>query len=218
MTSRIGIMGGMFDPVHNGHMEVALSALNLLKLDQLRLVPCGLPNHRQEALCSAQQRLHMLALAARHNDKLVVDSREVDRPGISYAYDTLLSLHEEDSDAILVFILGVDAFNSLHQWHCWQSLFGLCHFLVINRPGSVVDSQSEVGKELQKRQVFTADELFEQMAGSVLVLKNLNIDISSSLVRQRIYKHESLEDLLAPEVASYLIEHDLYVRNNQHTN
>lgn len=210
MISRVGIMGGMFDPVHNGHMEVALSALNLLKLDQLRMVPCGRPNHREEALCSAQQRLHMMRLVTRHDKKLITDSREVDRPGISYAYDTLLSLRQEDGDAILVFILGVDAFNTLHQWYRWQDLFGLCHFLVINRPGSVVDPLAVMGKELEKRQVYSVNELFNQAAGSILVLENLNIDISSSQVRHRISENKPLDDFISPEVARYLIEHDLY--------
>ena len=210
MSSRIGIMGGMFDPVHNGHIEVALAVLELLQLDQVAMVPCGTPNHRKEALCSPQQRLEMLQLATRDFPGIFADDCELKRAGISYTYDTLLSLRAENKQGVLFLILGIDAFNSLPDWYRWQDLFGLCHFVVINRPGSTIDPASVIGQELIKRQVFSVEALRANSEGNIYILEHLAIDISSSLVRERLSNKQELGHMIAPAVDEYLSEHKLY--------
>src|SRR5690606_2685035 len=112
-AARIGVMGGMFDPVHSGHLQVALTAWHLLELDQLRLVPCHVPNHRAPATATSAQRLEMLQLAAAREPRLRVDAREMERDGISYTVDTLASLRNDFPSSALVLVLGMDAFAGL---------------------------------------------------------------------------------------------------------
>ena len=213
MTLRIGIMGGMFDPVHRGHIEVALAALDLLQLDQLRMVPCGIPNHRKGALCSPAQRLEMLRLATQDNLKITVDSQELDRAGISYSYDTLVSIKAETSPSVLFLILGTDAFSSLPHWHRWNELFELCHFAVFSRPGSSLDPGSENYSELKKRQVTSLECFSKSHTGKIIIFDDLEIHTSSSVIRKRLGTNQPVENLLAPEVAKYLSDHKLYIRN-----
>ena len=162
MIERIGIMGGMFDPVHVGHIKVALAAQQVLQLDQVRLVPCSIPNHRDHALCSSLQRLDMLHLAVNDYPSLVVDDRELNRPGTSYTYDTLLSVREEFREAALYFVLGVDAFASLDQWHRWLELFELCHFVVIERPGFTGDWSEALEEQMVRRRATAVSELHDK--------------------------------------------------------
>ena len=210
MMERIGIMGGMFDPVHIGHIKVAVAAQKVLQLDQVRLVPCGIPNHREQALCSSLQRLDMLQLAVSSYPQLKVDDRELNRPGISYTYDTLLSLRKEFQDSGLYFILGIDAFASLHQWHRWQELFDLCHFVVIERPGFTGVLSEELGRQMQQRRVADVTELLDRQSGLVFDMEGLDSPVSSSMVRDHIANNYSLDHLLDPAVASYLERHQLY--------
>ncbi|MDO8271640.1 MAG: nicotinate (nicotinamide) nucleotide adenylyltransferase, partial [Gammaproteobacteria bacterium] len=180
----IGVMGGMFDPVHNGHIAVALAALKALALDELRLIPCHLPNHRGPASASAQERLAMLRLAAAVDDRLRVDDRECLRPGVSYTVDTLESLRAEHETAVLVLIVGADAFAGLTGWHRWQEIFGLANVLVVSRPRAFATWPAALQEEVQQRQVSSGELLCAQTQGSVLLLQDLQWDISSTQVRE----------------------------------
>lgn len=209
----IGVMGGMFDPVHNGHIAVALAALKALALDELRLIPCHLPNHRGPASASAQERLTMLRLAAAADDRLRVDDRECLRPGVSYTVDTLESLRAEHESAVLVLIVGADAFAGLTGWHRWQEIFGLANVLVVSRPRALDTWPVALQEEVQQRQVSSGELLCAQTQGSVLLLQDLQWDISSTRVREELRRHSGAVSLLPPAVASYIRTHGLYAQD-----
>jgi len=209
----IGVMGGMFDPVHNGHIAVALAALKALPLDELRLIPCHLPNHRGRASASAQDRLTMLRLAAAVDDRLRVDDRECLRPGVSYTVDTLESLRAEHESAVLVLIVGADAFAGLTGWHRWQEIFGLTNVLVVSRPRALDTWPVALQEEVKQRQVSSGELLCAQTQGSVLLLQDLQWDISSTQVREVVHRHSSAAALLPPAVANYIRAHGLYVQD-----
>lgn len=209
----IGVMGGMFDPVHNGHIAVALAALNALALDELRLIPCHLPNHRGPASASAQERLTMLRLAAVVDDRLRVDDRECLRPGVSYTVDTLESLRAEHERAVLVLIMGADAFAGLTRWHRWQELFGLANLLVVSRPGAPEALPAALQAEVERRQVSSVASLCSTVQGGVLLLQDLQWDISSTQVREELRRHSGAATLLPPAVASYIRSHGLYAQD-----
>ncbi len=210
MTKRIGVMGGMFDPIHNGHLQVASMALQLLNLDHIRFVPCHIPNHRERAISSPQQRLAMLKLATAQLEKFVIDDRELKHNGVSYSVTTLSSLREEFPSEQLVFIMGIDAFNSLPGWHRWKTLLSLCHLLVVNRPGFVLDTASEIANVLVENRVWNAQDLFKNKCGAVFLLDTLAIELSSSQVRERIHSGLPLSGLLPGQVEKYMREHNLY--------
>jgi len=203
-------MGGMFDPVHVGHIKVAAAAQKALQLSQVRLVPCSVPNHRDHALCSSLQRLDMLQLAVSEHPSLVVDDRELNRPGTSYTFDTLLSLREEFRESGLYFILGIDAFASLERWYRWQELFDLCHFVVIERPGFSGALSDELDRQMQQRRAVNVVELLDRTSGLIYDMEGLDSPVSSSMVRDHIARNRSLDHLLDPAVAGYLEKHQLY--------
>ena len=207
---RVGVMGGMFDPVHRGHIAVALEAVNALSLEELRMVPCHLPNHRDPATASAQDRVTMVNLAAQIDRRLQVDERECMRPGVSYTVDTLESLRVDFPNAALVLVMGADAFLGLARWHRWQEILHFAHITVVSRPGVTITIPAEIADEMQGRQVESATQLFAAREGRVIMLNRLQMDISSTQVRSTLQMHQPISTLLPDAVASYIEEHGLY--------
>jgi len=210
MTSRIGVYGGMFDPVHNGHIKAAAFAVSLLGLDQVRLIPCSVPNHRTPATATTEQRVHMLELATSGRPKLVVDQREVQRSGVSYMADTLRSLAEEFSDQKLVLVLGLDSFNSIPRWYQWQELLELAHLLVLNRSGGELDARVCEQLDYEERVVNEPLQLFDSDSGGIYFAKDFDIDLSSSLVRDRLRANEDTTRMLDGKVSLYIDDNKLY--------
>ena len=208
--SRLGILGGMFDPVHNGHINAARYAQSLLNLDKLKLVPCNLPNHRDPAFADSHHRLQMLNIAIAADENLEVDDCEIRRGGVSYAVDTLENLKTENPDKSLVFVLGVDAMNALPRWHRWERLFDLCHFLILFRDGAEIEEQTSNQIDFEKRVVANPQALFEAEAGSLFVDTSFEFDSSSTQVRDRLANSRNVTDLLSDDVLSYIQRHELY--------
>ncbi len=210
MTGRLGVYGGMFDPVHNGHIAAARTAVAELGLDKLLLVPCANPNHRDPATADSRQRLQMLELAAADYRKLEVDDREIRRQGLSYSVDTLAELQESEDCEQLVFVLGMDSFNTLIQWHRWQSILSLCHLLVLGRQQSGPDADTARAIELDQRRVETADELFSREVGNILMFEDFNAAVSSTEVRSALRMNEDTSTMLDEKVQLYIEDNRLY--------
>ena len=217
--TRIGVMGGMFDPVHTGHIAAAVAALDCLSLDELRLIPCANPFHRDAAVADADDRVAMLKLAAQTDARLLVDERELKRQGISYTVDTLLSLHVDFPDSIFVLVLGEDAFQSLPHWHKWRELFELCHICMINRPVTGHDPDNEdsgarqaLHLELLKRQVNNVNELFAEQKGRIFLLNKEALQIASNELRTQLQTGADSDAalMLPTAVSKYIAEHNLY--------
>jgi len=111
----IGILGGTFDPIHNGHLRTALDVQQCLSLEEVRFIPCGVPPHRVAPVAEPIQRLSMVRAAIARKKKYTVDDREIRRKGPSYMVDTLTSLKRDFKDKSLCLILGTDACNGLEQ-------------------------------------------------------------------------------------------------------
>lgn len=217
MMQRIGIMGGMFDPVHIGHMQLALTALQVLKLDRLHLVPCAVPNHRDQASASQIHRKAMLEIAVDSDSRLVVDDREYRREGVSYAVDTLQSFAEEFPDATLVYVQGWDSFNSLPTWHRWRELFLYSHIFAISRPGQTLPTENSppgstaaiLYDELKTRQVTSVDALFAVRHGRMMVQADMALDVSSTAVREALGAGAGAANV-CEGVDRYIRQHQLY--------
>lgn len=207
---RIGVMGGMFDPVHLGHLEAANLAIETLELDELRMVPCHVPNHRSDAYASAEDRVAMLRLATRDYHRVIIDDRECLREGVSYTVDTLASIAQECPGAILVLVLGIDAFAKLPTWHRWQALFMMAHILVLDRPGADIVIDPGLEMDIACRQVVDAQRLFWGPQGKILRLGQPQIDISSTAVREQLSAKGKLTDSIPRVVKDYIQAHSLY--------
>lgn len=210
MSSRIGVFGGMFDPVHNGHLELARSAIKELQLDQLRMVPCRQPNHRLQAKSSSTERVAMLKLATTKFDSIIIDSQEIERNGTSYTAATLANLKSENPNSSLVLLVGVDSFNTLADWHNWESILELSHVVVFARAGENLTLPKNTQKNLNECLVKSPAELFDSNAGSIYLLDRFNYDASSTEVRTRIAERSNFSELLPAVVCSYIADNELY--------
>src|SRR5215831_4654287 len=136
-SRRVAIYGGTFDPVHNGHIEVARRALKLFALDEVIFVPACVPPHKRNAnITSPFHRFAMLALATEMDQRLLVSTVELDAPDRPYAVDTVERMRAQLGDKTgLFFIVGADSWLEITTWREWQRLLTLCNLIVVTRPG-----------------------------------------------------------------------------------
>ncbi|WDS37350.1 nicotinate-nucleotide adenylyltransferase [Pseudoxanthomonas sp.] len=205
------IYGGTFDPFHNGHLAIARLAGAALAVP-VTLIPAADPPHRPPPGANAQQRLAMLEAAVAREPGLRVDRRELDRPGRSFTVDTLRSLRAElGPEAPLALVLGADSFLGLPTWHAWEDLFGLAHFVVADRFGSLLGQlPPALGERVAACWADEADALKHSPAGRVLCLHQPLQSESASDVRQRIASGASWQSLVPPPVAAFITGHGLY--------
>lgn len=208
MSSPLAVLGGMFDPVHNGHIEAARFAIDKLAVNRLKMVPCKKPNHKQAATADARHRLAMLQLAVAVDDKIEVDPIEIRRAGVSYALDTLLELKK--SEDTLVFVLGIDSFNTLPQWHRWSELTSLCHFLVLARSGTNISSNLEGLLKIEQRLVRSPEQMFSCDSGKIMLAEDFSYDASSTGIREKLSRHEDVSAQMDEQVLAYINENHLY--------
>lgn len=210
MKSRLGIFGGMFDPVHHGHIQAARFARETLDLDAVKMIPCNVPNHKESLSASSIHRMAMLELALRDEPSITPDDCEIRRGGISYASDTVSAFAEDGCWQHRIFVMGMDAFNGLPGWHDWEGFLKSCHILVLGRSGQRVDEMVAEELDLERRQVTKPHELFEQSVGKVHVARLFDVELSSTKVRSLLREDSGVNGLLDPSVINYIEEHSLY--------
>jgi len=207
----IGILGGTFDPVHFGHLRPALDMQQALGLEEVRLLPCRQPPHRDQPYATPEQRLTMLRLAALGEGSLSIDERELQRDGPSYMVDTLLSLRAElGAEYSLALLIGMDALHGLDRWHRWRELPELCHLVVATRPGWAAPQHGDVAGLVRERQVEDAALLRAQPAGRLMFCPVTLLDISASRIRAMLAAGRSPRYLLPGEVLEYIQMVGLY--------
>lgn len=197
---RVGILGGTFDPVHLGHLIIAEEARVGLELDRVIFIPTGHPWLKEASpVASGGDRLRMVELAIVSNSAFQVSSNEVDRSGPTYTVETLQELTRElGTDAILHFIIGMDALEQFDRWKEPEKLLSLCRLAIVSRPGHQgIDVNDLVGRYPQ--------------AGSRLTLLSVpRIEISSTEIRRRVSDGISIRYLVPDSVEGYISQHKLY--------
>jgi nicotinate-nucleotide adenylyltransferase len=216
----LALLGGSFDPVHDGHVALAELFVRLLDPDELRIMPAGQPWQKSGLQASDADRVAMLKLAfdnaASHAGMPdhVIDTREVDRDTPTYTVETLRELRAElGPDASIVFLMGADQLQKLDSWVEWESLFELTNFGVAARPGYRLDAAAlppAVASALAQR-FATPGEVRASQAGRVCVAHTLAVDISATEVRAALRADaKNVNALLAPQVLDYIQQHNLY--------
>ena len=201
--TRLGIMGGTFDPPHLGHLACAEEARQVFGLDTVLFVPTGRPAFKQDRLVTAGEvRLAMVAAAMDGNPAFAVSALEVERPGITYAVDTLRELRVELPGVELVFIVGADAALTLPRWHESAELGRLAMFAAATRPGF------ELGEE--------ALRALRERRFDVRPFVVPGIDISSSELRQRVAEGRTIRYLVPEAVHEIIEEEQLYRKEADH--
>ena len=199
----LGVLGGTFDPIHNGHIAAADAAQRALTLEAVTLVPSRIPPHRQDPVgASGEDRYAMAALAAAERPGWTASRLELDREGPSYTYDTLVELRNQFPGTQIFFILGADAFAEIATWSRYPAVLDLANFVVVSRPGITLDSLHE--------RVPSAFSPRPSATTRVIPVETSTPDVSSTEIRRRIRAGESLARLVPDAVARYIHAHRLY--------
>lgn len=207
----IALLGGTFDPIHNGHLLSAQELAEVLGADECRFIPCHKPPHRGEPGATSEQRLAMVALAIEGDKRLTVDGRELRRDQLSYTIDTLIELREECGElAVLCWAMGTDAFNQLSTWHRWQELLNYAHIIVMARPGAELSQAGPEADLLSVQQAHSVEQLLESTAGRVLLQTLTPYPISATAIRKAICQNETVDGYLPKKVQNYIKQHQLY--------
>jgi nicotinate-nucleotide adenylyltransferase len=231
-SRRVGILGGTFDPVHCGHLEVGAAAQAALGLGEILLVPSNLPPHRPQPLASAYHRFAMVALAIAGRPGWRVLDLELREAAWSYTSETLERFHAEGFTATeLFFIAGADAFLEIGTWHNYPTLLDFAHFAVVSRPGlPVAELPARLGALAGRMQTASVEAAAikpasaeatgvrgsikegEVTRGSTMIflIDAVITDVSSTEIRRRRAHDQSIAGMVAPAVQQHIEQHALY--------
>lgn len=195
---KIGIMGGTFDPIHNGHLIMAEYSRVVFGLEKVIFIPTGKPVHKiEKKVTFINYRYEMTLLAINSNPYFSMSPLEIQREGITYTIDTIKYLQSENNNVEYYFIMGSDSLFNFHYWKDYKELLCLCRFIVARRPDQDKNKLTE-----------RVEELNSICAEAIEVLEAPMIDISSTIIRNRIKTNLSIKYLVPESV-------ELYIENNQ---
>jgi len=186
LTTRIGILGGTFDPVHNAHLALAAAAIRELGLDRLLWLPTGTPPYRPAPVAASLHRLAMLKFAIAGESRYAIDERELEPAASGFTYDSLETLKDENPKAKFMLLMGADQYAKRDSWHRWQELEKLCDIAVVARPGTQLDAKART-------------------------ISMTPMSISASDIRARIARREDVSAMLPAPVLGYIRGKGLYL-------
>lgn len=226
---KLGLLGGSFNPIHNGHLTIARLVRDQLRLDQVLFIPTGDPPHKQGgSLASPKDRYEMVRLALAGTPSFHHSDIELQRSGTSYSIDTIRELQRQfGSSSELYFLIGLDAFLDLPHWKEPMELLRACRFVVVPRPGQSFRSLVNMPllpaldtQALMQLDAGTLPQLDIAMPScrGIICLPIPPCSISASEIRQRIRQRTTQANMLPPPVESYILQHCLYQEDCDRTN
>lgn len=195
---KIGLMGGSFNPVHEGHLNLARAALRSGRVNRVLFLPTGNPPHKHAGLADKMDRLAMVELAVAGETGMDVCREEIEREGVIYTVDTLARLNGRLPGCRLVYLIGADTLGLLGTWRHPEEVIRLCDLLVLMRPG-----QDEAQARIHAQ---------EWMARGARIdfLTAAQMEISSTEIRRRVSHGETIAGMVPPPVEKYILAHGLY--------
>jgi len=212
---RLGLFGGTFNPIHLGHLRAGLEVQERFSLDRVLYLPAAIPPHKAtRELLSFAHRLKMVLLAVQRQARLKASDAEINHPGKSYSIRTVRYFHRTfPPGGELFFILGLDAFLEISTWKDYRQLFGLCHFIVLDRQGFLSRRLPEfLFREISPEFVpYPREHRFQHPAGtSVYWAPITRMDISSTLIRSLRRQEKTIACLVPEAVEEYILKKGLY--------
>jgi nicotinate-nucleotide adenylyltransferase len=198
---KIGVIGGTFDPVHNGHLLIAEETRARLNLAEVLLVPAGLPWLKANSpVAAAEHRLEMVRLAIADKPYFKVSTVDIDRHGPTHTVDTIAELQSQlGAETELVFILGWDSLAELPQWWEPARLIEMCYLIAVPRPG------------YSRPKLKTMNAAIPGISQRIMLLDEPEIDISATVIRERVARGLSIRHLVPEPVNRYIKQHKLYI-------
>jgi nicotinate-nucleotide adenylyltransferase len=227
-SERLGLFGGSFDPIHNGHLAIARDVRERMKLSRILFIPTGDPPHKQNrSLAPASARFEMVHLAIADTPEFDVSALEVNRTGKSYSIDTIRQIREQYGQPwTLFFIIGLDAFLEFPTWRAPTKILKMCHFVVVPRPGQLFQSLVEMplfqnqdpgSLGLLDAGIIDRVDIVVPEALGITCLSIPPCPISASEIRRRVRSELPLANMLPHSVESYILQHSLYQEDSNRT-
>ncbi len=208
---RIGLLGGTFDPIHCGHLDVAEAAQRALGLMRVFVITSNVPPHRPQPYASAFHRFAMVALAVSEQPDWRATDLELRSDAPSYTSFTLAKFHERGFAATeLVFIIGADAFAEIASWRDYPQLLEAAHFAVVSRPGCSVHELGDRLPALAPRMTVAPIDPLDYGTPLIILIDAPTADVSSTAIRRRIAAGEPITGQVPARVQQHIEQHGLY--------
>jgi nicotinate-nucleotide adenylyltransferase len=212
---RIGVYGGTFDPIHNGHLEVARAVVRNFKFDELLIVPAHRPPHKNSrSISDAYHRYTMAVLATLDEARLKVSTIELEAPDRPYTFETMQRLREAfGSQAQLFFVMGADSLEEINLWREPTRILDSANIIAMTRPGhavSIAHLPARFAANLFDLRGGRVETAAPPVAGGVYLTDYVNVDISATEIRRRVRDGEPIDDQVPPRVADYIRKYALY--------
>ncbi len=195
---KYGIMGGTFNPIHLAHLYIAYEAKERLNLDKVIFLPTGNPPHKKDQnIIDSESRYKMVEKAIENYEGFVIDDYEISKEGYSYTYETLKHFNEDGVE--IYFITGGDSLMDIEKWRNTKEVLTECNFVVFNR--------GQFTKEILLKQ---KEKLDSKYGSNIIVLDVVDMDISSSIIREKLRNRKRVDFFLPQDIINYIEQNDLY--------
>lgn len=216
VTPCVILLGGSFDPIHNGHLALGSFFVKLLRPDQFRVIPAGSPWQKHRLQATAEHRIEMVRRAFSAQDiTATIDCQEIERQGTTYTIDTLRAIRAElGPQASIVFLMGADQLQQLDTWREWRHLFDYAHLCAASRPGFALQGKqipAAVTEEFARRAA-TPEQIRSTPYGMTYLAPELALDISATEIRAALQRGDKPVSLVPPVVLDYIQQYHLYKR------
>lgn len=213
----IGILGGTFDPIHFGHLNIAKFCQQEFNLDEVIFIPCHVPSHRPTPQANIEQRLEMLQLAISNETTFSYNDFEMQSSAESYSFNTLKYLRNKYPEHSICFILGMDSFENFNTWQNYSEILNLCNLIIVNRPGYKLPETNWSKQLLEQHLCDDHNQATEFHNGKAFSVKVTPQHISATQIRNQL-KQQSGDIINVPdEVKNYMDKHNLYQNDNNTT-
>ncbi len=207
----VALLGGTFNPIHFGHLNLANCLVDYLHVESVRMIPCAIPPHRETPSVSAEQRLAMLQLAIDGHPLLTSDDLELRKSTPSYSIETVQQIRQQvGEETPLFFCIGMDSLLTIDSWHHWQQLLDYCHLAICPRPGYKLPIKGHLAEWIEQNLCDDIDRVKTLAQGCLHLCKIPLKDISSTAIRDSIKCAQSIDHLTPKSVVNFITKHSLY--------
>jgi nicotinate-nucleotide adenylyltransferase len=207
----IALLGGTFNPIHFGHLNLANCLVDYLHVESVRMIPCAIPPHRETPSVSAEQRLAMLQLAIDDHPLLTSDDLELRKSTPSYSIETVQQIRQQvGEETPLFFCIGMDSLLTIDSWHHWQQLLDYCHLAICPRPGYKLPIKGHLAEWIEQNLCDDIARVKTLAQGCLHLCKIPLKDISSTAIRDSIKCAQSIDHLTPKSVVNFITKHSLY--------
>lgn len=206
----IGLLGGTFDPIHIGHLRMALEIQEIFQLEKIHVIPCYEPVHRPHPCASPEQRFEMVKCAVQDMPNFIADPREIKRAKSSYTIDTITEMRHEMPNTPLCLLLGVDAFLDFPNWHRYEKILECAHLIIAHRPNYHLPTEGLIADLLKVRLDNNSINMREKLGGKIWLQPITALEISSSTIRSQLSNKKNPKYLVPDVIYQYIKQYEIY--------